>query len=284
MSIAKILVPVCGADSDASALATAIAAARPFASHIALFAIHEDPALAVPLVGVPLAPETIASIIEGQTLHGNDAAARARATMRAVCGREGVRVTPTPAHDDALTCSFRQYWGNVAVGIGNAAALSDLVVLGPICWDNPQAFNEAFLDVLRDVRRPILVARGAAREPKRIVIGWDGSAAAAHAVSAAMPFLERAEAVTILTVSCRGDVCPSTAPLGEYLARHGIVFTHREVDAGDTPAGEALLAAAKDADLLVVGAYGHDHLRETLFGGATETLAGDTGVPVLLAH
>ncbi len=284
MSIAKILVPVSGAACDSTAIATAIAAARPFGSHIQLFAIHEDPALAVPLVGVPLAPDAIASIIEGQTRHGNDAATRARATMREVCGRESVRIVPAATRDAAPTCSFRQGWGNVAVGIGNAAALSDLVVLGPICWDNDQAFNEAFLDVLRDVRRPILVARGAPREPRHIVLGWDGSMAAANAVTSARPFLERAEAVTVVTVACRGAVCASVAPLGDYLARHGVAFDHREIDAGEASAGEALLAAAQDADLLVAGAYGHDHLGETIFGGATETLAAGAGLPVLLAH
>ncbi|MEI9990994.1 MAG: universal stress protein [Rhizomicrobium sp.] len=284
MSIAKILVPVAGAECDVAAIATAIAAARPFSAHIELFAIHEDPALAVPLVGVPLAPDTIDAIIEGQTRHGNDAATRARATMREICGREAVRIVPVAARGDAPTCSFRQCWGNVATSIGNEAALSDLVVLGPICWDNDQAFNEAFLDVLRDVRRPILVARGAAREPRRIAIGWDGSEAAAHAVASAMPFLERAEAVTILTIACRGAVCASIAPLGDYLTRHGVAFGHRETDAGDASAGEALLAAATGADMLVAGAYGHDHLGEALFGGATETLAGGAGMPVLLAH
>ncbi len=122
------------------------------------------------------------------------------------------------------------------------------------------------------------------REPRRIAIGWDGSDAAAHAVTAAMPFLERAEAVTVLTIACRGAVCPSIAPLADYLTRHGVVFVHREADAGDAPPGDALLDAAKGADLLVAGAYGHDHLGETFFGGATETLAGRAGMPVLLAH
>jgi len=284
MPIAKILVPVAGAEGDAAAIATAIAAARVFASHIVLFAIHEDPALAVPLVGVPLPPDAIASIIDGQTRHGNDAAARARDAMRQVCGREDIRIVPTAARGAAPSISFRQCWGNVAVGIGNAAALSDLVVLGPLCWES--AFNEAFLEVLRDVRRPVLVAREAAREPRRIAIGWDGSAAAAHAVSAAMPFLERAEAVTILTIACRGEVCEPVTDLAVYLKRHGVAFTHREIGTGDAQAGDALFQAAQEAkaDLLVAGAYGHDNLREALFGGATQTLAGRAGMPVLLAH
>ena len=284
MTIARILVPVAGAECDLTAIAVAIAAARPFASHIVLLSIHEDPALAVPLVGVPLPSDAIESIIEGQTRHGNAAALRARATMRDICGREDIRIVPAAARGETPSCSFRQCWGNVAVGIGNEAALSDLVVLGPVCWDS--TFNEAFLEVLRDVRRPILVAREAARSPRHIAIGWDGSAAAAHAVAAAMPYLERADAVSVLTVARSSEACAPVAELGDYLIRHGVIFAHREFQTAGSSSGDALLDAAHTvgADLLVAGAFGHDNLREALFGGATQTLAGRAGMPVLLAH
>lgn len=286
MTIAKILVPVCGEDSDAAALRTAVAAARPFASHVALFAIQQDPALAVPLVGVPLTPDAIAAIIDGQTRHADAAATRARATMRAVCADAGIAIVRKPERAGAPTCSFRQDWGDVASGIAAEAALSDLVVLGPICWSAREAFNAAFLDVLREVRRPLLVAHAEPRPPSRIAIGWDGSAAAAHAVSGAMPFLERARRVTILTVASRGYPAAPTAELEAYLIRHGVAAEHRTIDGGSAAAGGVLLAEAArlEADMLVAGAYGHDHLREALFGGTTETLAGGRVMPVLLAH
>lgn len=287
MSIDTILVPVSGEASDAAAIKTAIAAAGPFASHIALIAIHEDPALAVPLLGEPLAAETIGAIIEGQTEHGNAAAARARATLRDVCAPAGIAILETPARGAKVSCSFAQVWDNVAVGIGNAAALSDLVVLGPIRWDAQEAFNAAFLDVLREVRKPLLVAHPQPRPPRHVAIGWNGSAPAARAVAAAMPFLERAARTSVITVDCAGDGCADTQDLEDYLTRHGVGFgRHRAEAATAAAAGEALAdaAAGLGADLLVAGAYGHDHLREALFGGATEALSARCAMPVLLAH
>jgi nucleotide-binding universal stress UspA family protein len=50
--------------------------------------------------------------------------------------------------------------------------------------------------------------------------------------------------------------------------------------------GVALLnaAAERDADLLVMGAYGHSRLREMVMGGVTRTLLRSMTVPVLLSH
>ncbi len=287
MAIAKILVPVCGHASDAAAIATAFAAAKPFGAHVAVLSVHEDPALAVPLVGVPLPAQTIEAIMDGQTQAATDAARRSRAAMIALCESMDVAAVAAPTFGEGANCAFVQDWGDVAVTIGNRAALSDLVVLGPMGWGNDQAFNTAFLDVLRDVRRPVLVAHG---RPKggfaRIAIAWDDGAAAANAVYAAMDFLRAARSVSVIAVAPQGEEAAPTGALETYLMRHGVACTvHRRACARGREAENLLDAArAQEADLLVAGAYGHDHLREALIGGATETLAAMAAMPVLLAH
>jgi nucleotide-binding universal stress UspA family protein len=49
---------------------------------------------------------------------------------------------------------------------------------------------------------------------------------------------------------------------------------------------DTLLAqvAELDADLLVMGAYGHSRLREMILGGVTRDILRNTNVPVLIAH
>jgi nucleotide-binding universal stress UspA family protein len=42
--------------------------------------------------------------------------------------------------------------------------------------------------------------------------------------------------------------------------------------------------AELDAGYLVMGAYGHSRLRETVLGGVTRELIQSTTVPLLLAH
>jgi nucleotide-binding universal stress UspA family protein len=43
-------------------------------------------------------------------------------------------------------------------------------------------------------------------------------------------------------------------------------------------------AVSKQASLLVMGAYGHSRLRETLLGGVTRTLLASSKIPLLLSH
>ncbi len=82
---------------------------------------------------------------------------------------------------------------------------------------------------------------------------------------------------------------PETFPLTDaahYLARQGIIVDVESVEKGVLTVEERLLALAESTrpDLLVMGAYGHGRLRETLFGGVTRYILGNVGIPVLLAH
>ena len=49
---------------------------------------------------------------------------------------------------------------------------------------------------------------------------------------------------------------------------------------------DTLLAqvAELDADLLVMGAYGHSRLREMILGGVTRDILRNVNIPVLMAH
>ena len=85
----------------------------------------------------------------------------------------------------------------------------------------------------------------------------------------------------------------SAADPRPYLARHGVAanLSVHVVDGKRGPhrrheVGEALLSAATDvgADLLVMGAYGHSRMRETILGGVTRTVFEAMTVPVLMAH
>ena len=52
------------------------------------------------------------------------------------------------------------------------------------------------------------------------------------------------------------------------------------------PVAMQLIEAAADAnaDLLVVGGFGHRPVREYVFGGVTRDMLEDARLPVLLAH
>ena len=127
----------------------------------------------------------------------------------------------------------------------------------------------------------------ALRAGKRVLVAWNASREAARAVSDALPLLAGADAVEIVAFAPGGDHGePPAADIALYLARHGVkAIAARDVAPGiDIGARILTRAANADADLIVMGAYGHSRLRELALGGATRTLLEAMTVPVLMAH
>lgn len=120
----------------------------------------------------------------------------------------------------------------------------------------------------------------------RVMVCWDGSRAAARAVSDAWPLLERAKAVNVVTVGHGQRPAQLQQDLKEHLAKHGVTAGMDVLTAEDIDAGNAILSHAADiqADLIVMGGYGHSRLREWVLGGVTRTILQTMTVPVLLSH
>jgi nucleotide-binding universal stress UspA family protein len=171
----------------------------------------------------------------------------------------------------------------------------DLIVLGQPDPDDTTAalYRPRPEEVALAVGRPVLVipyAGSWTQIGRRVLVGWDSSREATRAISDAMPLLAGAEAVTILAVD------PAHGPAGHgevpgadialHLARHGVKATIEATVSAGIGAGNALLSRASDleADLLVMGAYGHSRVRELLLGGVTRTILDSMTLPVLMAH
>jgi nucleotide-binding universal stress UspA family protein len=139
---------------------------------------------------------------------------------------------------------------------------------------------------------PVLVippAGMATAEPKRIVLAWNQSREALVAARRAMPFLRRAEMVQIVVIDPPTHGPERSDPGGllcQLLVRHGV---HAEVSvlARTLPRVSDVLARQVrdiDAQLLVMGAYGHSRFREAILGGTTRDMLENAEVPVFLAH
>ena len=121
-----------------------------------------------------------------------------------------------------------------------------------------------------------------------VAVAWDFSRAAARAVSDAMPLLEKAKKVRIVTVTNEKklDSKHSSEALAKNLARHGIDVVLDKVDADGRRIGEVLEAytVSHQVDVLVMGAYGHARWREFILGGATKSLLSKPPLPILFSH
>ena len=290
MTIAKILAPITGSKRDANVLATAIAAARPFNAHVSALFVRRDARESVPYAdyGLPLSPEIIQELIDDSEFMAKSASRAARTALATTADKAGIKIIGKMECGDAVTASYHEITGHFRDRVPEAAMLSDLVVFAPVLASDSPDLGETLIATITKCGRPILLSPESPPQKigRRIAIGWDGGQAAAHALIAAMPFLERAERIELFSVQqspVRGSRCADAA---EYLRLHRLSCAERDIEQGVAGTGEKLLAeaAASGADLLVIGGYGHSRLRETVFGGATVHIISHATMPVLLVH
>ena len=172
------------------------------------------------------------------------------------------------------------------------ARYADLVVVGqggaeaPIA-DTPPDLAE---QVALMGERPVLVVPhiGVARKPGgTVMLCWNESREAVRAATAALPLLKRADKVIVLTIDPASEAGHEPgAGVASWLARHGVTATLRRDTAADSDVGSVILsrAADLDADLIVMGLFGHSRMREWVLGGASRTLLATMTVPVFVMH
>jgi nucleotide-binding universal stress UspA family protein len=173
------------------------------------------------------------------------------------------------------------------------ARFSDLVVVPQPYGENRGAELEPVVEAaLFDGQSAVYIvpeADAPRPTPKTVVIGWNESAEALNAVRAAMPMLRQAESVHLAVIDPPVHGPNRSDPggmLSQYLSRHG-VRTEIDVLSKSLPRISDMLsrhAADVEADLIVMGAYGHSRFREAILGGATRNMLELAELPVLMAH
>jgi nucleotide-binding universal stress UspA family protein len=172
---------------------------------------------------------------------------------------------------------------------------ADLVVLSQTdpASPAPGAARDLPEYVVLHAPRPVLLVPYAGqpcRVDGKVLAAWDGGLAAARALASAIPLLRHARDILVAQFNSGktdepDDVQGESADLFDWLGRHGI---RSRVDTQHNMIGNGgallSLAAEQQADLLVMGAYGHTRFRELLLGGVTRTVLQETTLPVLLQH
>lgn len=285
-----ILVPAGGGDSDTVVFATAVAVARPTAAHLDFIHVKVGPGEAA-----PYSPHVDfargAALWEALGQLDADAARRSAAAeqnVRALCDSERIPLEAGPAPGSAVTASWHEETGQAEQRLIRHARHHDLIVMARARRPNglPRDLVET---VLLSCGRPILLcaSRPPLRLPGTIMVCWRETPEAARALGAALPLLEHAERLVFVAVEEKANgAADALAALAAQFAWTGVRVEVRAIPSGSRPTQAVLAAAAVecDADLVVMGAYGHARMREVLFGGCTQTFIDDADRPVLMMH
>ena len=122
-----------------------------------------------------------------------------------------------------------------------------------------------------------------------ILIAWNHSREAMRAIHGALPLLRQATKIIVLDGAQQDALIGARhlphLDLQKYFARHGVTAEFRAF-APKNDYGAAILTAAHDmqADMIVMGAWGHSRIAELVLGGATRHLFQHADLPLFVAH
>jgi nucleotide-binding universal stress UspA family protein len=125
-------------------------------------------------------------------------------------------------------------------------------------------------------------------EFENVMIAWDHSARAARAVGDALPILQAASSVRVVTVADdkTDAILQSGTALVDHLREHGVYASFETAKGGGSSIGKVLGSWANShaMDVIVMGAYHHSRLNEIVWGGVTKTVIGQPPCWVMISH
>ncbi|MEX0327591.1 MAG: universal stress protein [Ruegeria sp.] len=177
--------------------------------------------------------------------------------------------------------------------VAHRARFSDLVVLPQPYGQDRTAEAEPIIEAaMFDGHAPALVVPEDVEPfsvPHTVLVGWNESVEAMRSIRRALPFLKQAELVRIVVIDPPRHGPDRSDPggmLSQMLSRHGVKCEIDVLSKTMTRVSDILNrhAADTEADMIVMGAYGHSRFREAILGGATRNMLEQATVPVFLAH
>jgi len=279
MPIKDVLLPLVGEPTEATiaAIDKCVAVAGDLGANMCAVAVEEDIFVRPQVISTDLDNSAAAEAARSVT----DAQALLKAFDSAAI-RFGLR------NEQKLV---RWATAEIAPSLAKYARLKDLSFV-PV--KSHESRSEKIIEqLLFQSGRPILLCpeERAAELPvafNDVLIAWDHSAPAARAVADALPVLQSAETIRIVTATDdrTADEMRSGADLVTHLAEHGIKASFEAVKIGGSSIGKVFEAyvRAHAIDLLVMGGYGRSRLSEIMWGGATKTVIGQPPCWVMMSR
>ncbi|WP_209508035.1 MULTISPECIES: universal stress protein [unclassified Ruegeria] len=189
---------------------------------------------------------------------------------------------------------------NVIAFMGSGAELQHLVAGQANCSDiafldaelrkDPDLFHKIACGVLFHSPVPLMINGDPFAQRDCIFLAWNDSLPSSRAAHLALPYFLAANEVVIGCFDLPSpddvkDQVPGTDIAG-WLSHHGCNATVSQFPCSGASIEHCIQERARElgADLVAMGAYGHSHLRESVFGGTTQAMLEQTRLPVLFGH
>ncbi len=270
MDWAKIMAPLSGGEGDRRIVAAAACVAEAFGAELACVYAPADVADLIPWMGDGFMGGVQATAVESIRQAAAEGEASARGVVDA-CGydRKSFVALKSPV------------WSALAM----EGRLADVIVFDDAAARGKGSLAEIFQQVVASEQRPTIVAREGLKVGGTVAVAWDGGKEASRAMRTALPLLQKASRVVILSAPTPTSRKCDPPRLQAFLSARGVT-SEIEVLEANGEAGPILIKAAKaaSADILVAGAFGHTRLREFIFGGATRTFFNADGPSLFISH
>ncbi|UUX51503.1 universal stress protein [Nisaea acidiphila] len=289
MSLKTVLAPVLGNEADAAILNAALAVATPHGAHVFVAHIHRDPRdVLVPQVGMGMSASMIETLVDQAESFANEARAASLAAFDKWREDNKLVMVEKPTASDGVTVSFETLVGEPTTMVAQRSRMVDVIcVIAPTEREGSDAMAIAEAAMLQSGKATMVVPHDVEFPAvKTIAVGWNASKEAAAAIAHAMPLLETADKVLVMSGIDSELTEEKLSVFVDSLLWHGVKAEAKTFDASSGSISGRLQAEAREAgaQLLVLGAYSHSRFRESIFGGVTDDVLTETRIPVLMAH
>jgi nucleotide-binding universal stress UspA family protein len=282
-----VLARITGDSSDAAVLDAALAVARPFQGHIEALYMTPDPRSSIPFLGEAVSASLIEELYAKAERESAAAKERARSHFEAWRKEWDVALREYPDHQSRASAAWDECIGDDYAIVSQAGRIADLVVVArPGTKDDIRTVAATEAAIFNTGRLALLIPPATRIDSSaRTAIAWNGSREAARALGAAVPLLQSATAVSIISVAEADKGGAGAEAARDYLGWHGVKATVTRCEPQGSVA-QTIFARAHEASasMLVMGAYTHTRLRELVFGGVTDHVLARTNIPTLMCH
>lgn len=286
MSLRTILVPVRGDGKGEGVLDHALSLAERHNAHLEILHCRPKPEDMIPY-GVPVPASLRKSLVKSATSVADEEERSMRKLFDDYCAKRGVpEVEGFPWPMDKVSATWREAVGKQANVIGVRGRLVDLIAVARPDRDQNLGLNTLQAALVESGKLVLMCPPKAVESVgARVAIAWNGSGEAARAMTAALPILKKADAVTILATTDR-ELPVSADEAKIYLETHGAASSVQGFKRGAHSVPELLIREAKQAgaDCLLMGAYGQSRRREMIMGGVTQHVVDHADLPILFMH